>query len=178
MVTRIGRIETRAGEARRAASALTVHMAIPVGSRDELMNDLATAVAKGQRCRLLVIFRIEGYEEFARYYGDGATDALISHVLRCLPPASGPSGFYYRPRRDEVCALVSGRLEGVEEGLFRAASAVYDVLGSQGISLDFGTALLPNEARDPVVALALADGRMTGQVLAPSEPALRVGWAS
>jgi hypothetical protein len=141
-------------------------MSSTVGSRDELIADLSAAVAPGAPERLFVVFRIEGFDHFTRRYGDGPPDALISHVLRCLPPASGPFEFYYRPRKDELCGLVSGCLDGVEGGLFEAANAVYEILGRSGISLDFGTALLPEEASDPTAALALADGRMTGGPLA------------
>ena len=137
-------------------------MSFTIGSRDELMVDLDGAVAPGQPVKLFVIFRIEGFGQFKLHYGDGAIDALIGHILRCLPAASGPSGFYYRPRKDELCARISGRLDGVEGALFEAANAVYEMLGLKGISLDFGTAVLPYEARDPTAALALADGRMTG----------------
>ena len=141
-------------------------MSFTIGTRDELIADLSTAVAPGEPERLFVVFRIEGFDQFTNRYGAGAPAALVAHVLRCLPPASGPFEFYYRPRKDELCALISGDLDGVEPGLFEAANAVYEILGSTGISLDFGTAFLPAEARDPTAALALADGRMTGGPLA------------
>ena len=40
---------------------------------------------------------------------DGMADALVDQVAGCLPQASGPLSFYYRPREDELCALVAGR---------------------------------------------------------------------
>jgi hypothetical protein len=150
-------------------------MSFTIGSRDELIGDLSAAVAPGEPERLFVVFRIEGFDHFTRHYGDGGADALVGHVLRCLPPASGPFGFYYRPRKDELCALISGCLDGVEGGLFEAANAVYETLGAWGISLDFGTAFLPEEAHDPTAALALADGRMTGGPLARDPDVLTSG---
>jgi hypothetical protein len=141
-------------------------MPFRIGEREELIAVLDAAVAPEQPERLLVIFRVEGFDQFTRQYGDGAPDALVGHVLRCLPAASAPFDFYYRPRRDELCALISGSLDGVEAGLFEAANAVFEILGATGISLDFGTAFLPEEANDPIEALALADGRMTGGPLA------------
>jgi GGDEF domain-containing protein len=141
-------------------------MPITIGSREELIAVLDSALAPEEPERLLVVFRVEGFDQFTRYYGDGAPDALVSHVLRCLPAASGPFEFYFRPRKDELCALISGDLDGIEAGLFEAANAVFEVLGSTGISLDFGTAMLPAEARDATDALALADARMTGGPLA------------
>jgi hypothetical protein len=153
-------------------------MSFTIADRDELMVDLGGAVTPGQQVRLFVIFRIEGFSQFKLQYGDGATGALIGHILRCLPAASGPSDFYYRPRKDELCALISGRLDGVEGALFEAANAVYEILGSKGISLDFGTAVLPYEARDAIAALALADGRMTGGPVVREEPEVVAQWAS
>jgi GGDEF domain-containing protein len=141
-------------------------MPITIGERQELMEVLDAAVAPDQPERLFVIFRVEGFDQFTRQYGEGAPDALVGHVLRCLPVASAPFEFYYRPRKDELCALISGSLDGVEAGLFEAANAVFEILGRAGISLDFGTAFLPEEANDATGALALADGRMTGGPLA------------
>src|SRR5471032_1089550 len=150
-------------------------MSFTIGTRDELIADLSTAVAPDEPERLFVVFRIEGFDQFTNRYGTGAPAALVAHVLRCLPTASGPFEFYYRPRKDELCALISGSLDGVEAGLFEAANAVYEILGSTGISLDFGTAFLPEEAVDPTAALALADGRMTGGPLARDPEALVSG---
>ncbi len=141
-------------------------MPVTIGSRDELIAVLGAAVAPDEPERLLVVFRVEGFDQFVGTYGDGAPDALVSHVLRCVPPASGPFEFYFRPRKDELCALIAGDLDGVEAGLFEAANAVFEILGATGISLDFGTTLLPAEAQDATKALALADARMTGGPLA------------
>lgn len=141
-------------------------MPITIGTRDELIAVLGAAVGPEQPERLLVVFRVEGFDQFTLQYGKGAPDALVGHVLRCLPGASAPFDFYFRPRKDELCALISGDLDGVEAGLFEAANAVFEILGATGISLDFGTALLPEEANDATEALALADGRMTGGPLA------------
>jgi hypothetical protein len=135
---------------------------VQIGTREALLADLAAAVAPGEPTRALVVLRVEGYNEFTAHFGFGATEALIDQVLGCLPDTIGPLAFYYRPRENELCALVAGRLEGIEGALFSAANAVFDLLGMKGVSLDFGLAILPHEVNDPVAALALADGRMTG----------------
>ena len=139
-------------------------VAAEIGTRDDLLFDLAAAVAPGEPTRSLVVFRVEGFDAFTAQFGYGATDGLIGQVVACLPETTGPLSFYYRPREDELCALIAGRLDGIEEALFAAASAVYDTLGSSGVSLDFGMVFLPHEARDPVDALALANSRMTAAV--------------
>ena len=51
----------------RWADDLTVPIAI--GAREDLLVDLAAALAPGEPTRLLVIFRIEGYNEFIAHYG-------------------------------------------------------------------------------------------------------------
>jgi GGDEF domain-containing protein len=137
-------------------------MSTKIGTRDQLLLDLAAAVAPGQPVRLLVILRLGGFEQFTSTFGNGATDKLLDVVVSRLPPASGPSSFYYRPRKDELCGLIAGRLDGVEGALFAAAREIGDSLGTQDISLGFGTAVLPHEASDPLEALALADSRVVG----------------
>ena len=141
-----------------------LEMRIEIGTREELMVNLTAALAPGEPTRLLVVFRLGGFEEFVARYGYGATDALMSHVASRLPEASGPSNFYYRPRKNELCAIVSGRVEGVEGALSVAARDVHEALKPSGISLGFGTAIIPNEASDPIDALVLADSRLTGIV--------------
>jgi GGDEF domain-containing protein len=141
---------------------MTLSMPLEIGTREELLTDLTGAVAPGEPVRLLVVFRLGGFEEFASRYGNGATNDLLTRVVSHLPEASGPSSFYYRPRKDELCGLVAGRLDGVEAALIAAAHDVNETLGSKGLSLGFGTAILPHEAHDPISALAVADGRVIG----------------
>ena len=141
---------------------------IKIGTRDELMVNLEAAVVRGEPSRLLVVFRLGGFEEFVSRYGYGATDALVSHVASRLPDASRPSNFYSRPRKNELCAIISGRIDGVEGALAAAAREVHETLEPSGIALGFGTAILPQEARDPTEALALADSRLIG--VADGEP--------
>src|ERR1700731_28629 len=130
-----------------------------IGTRDELLVDLAAAVARGAPMRFLVVFRLGGFQEFTREFGNRATTSLIRHVARRLPAASGPSSFYYRSRKDELCGLIAGRLLDVEQALCAAATDVSSLVASSGISLGFGTAVVPREATDPIAALALADSR-------------------
>jgi hypothetical protein len=141
---------------------MSAGMSIPIGTRDQLLVDLAAALAPGEPVRLLVILRLGGFEEFTSTYGNGATERLLEIVVGQLPPASGPSSFYYRPRKDELSGLIAGRLDGVEAALVAAGREISDSLGAKGISLGFGTAILPREANEPIKALALADSRVTG----------------
>jgi hypothetical protein len=132
---------------------------VHVGTREELLAALQTALGSEQPVRLLVIFRLGGFEEFTRL-GTRSPGALIREVMSYLPDASGPSGFYYRPRRDELCGLIEGSLRDVERALLAATTALNERLQRKGLSLGFGAAVLPDEAGDPIGALALADSRV------------------
>jgi GGDEF domain-containing protein len=145
-------------------------MPIKIGTREELMANLTAAVAPSEPTRLLVVFRLGGFAEFVARFGYGATDALMTHIASRLPAVSGPSSFYYRPRKNELCALIGGRVDGVEGALAAAARDVHEELDASGISLGFGTAVIPQEADDAVAALALADGRLAGVVDGESMP--------
>jgi len=137
-------------------------MDLEIGTREQLLIDLTRAVTPGEPVKLLVVFRLGGFEEFTGRFGNDTTAALLTHVIDRLPEASGPSSFYYRPRKDELCGLVTGRLDGVEAALAAAAKDIDETLGSHGIALGFGTAILPYEASDPIKALAVADSRIVG----------------
>jgi GGDEF domain-containing protein len=156
------------GDAANTACLDDSWMPIEIGTREELMVNLQAAVAPGEVTRLLVVFRLGGYEEFVSRYGYSATDALMSHVASRLPDASGPSSFYYRPRKNELCAIIAGRVDGVEGALAVAARDVHETLEPSGIELGFGTAVVPQEASDAIGALALADSRLIG--VADGEP--------
>jgi GGDEF domain-containing protein len=137
-------------------------MSIEIGTREELMTHLKAALAVGEPTRLLAVFRVGKFEEFVARYGYAATGALMSHIASLLPEGSGPPSFYYRPRKNELCAIIGGHTEGVEGALAIAAREVHETLGESGVSLGFGTAILPFEASDPIDLLALADSRLTG----------------
>jgi hypothetical protein len=132
---------------------------VHVGTREELLAALQTALTPEQPVRLLVIFRLGGFEEFTRL-GTRSPGALIREVMSYLPDATGPSGFYYRPRKDELCGLIEGSLRDVERALLAASTALNERLQRKGLSLGFGAAVLPDEAGDPIGALALADSRV------------------
>jgi GGDEF domain-containing protein len=137
-------------------------VAIEIGTREELITHLRAALAPGEPTRLCAVFRVGKFEEFVARYGYAATGALMSHIASLLPEGSGPPSFYYRPRKNELCAIIGGHTEGVEGALAIAAREVHETLGESGVSLGFGTAILPFEASDPIDLLALADSRLAG----------------
>ena len=101
-------------------------MAFDVRTREQLLIDLAAAVTPGEPVQLLVILRLGGFDDFTGRFGNGATQKLLDVVVARLPAASGPSNFYYRPRKDELCGLIAGRLDGV----FLAVGSALAVVGA------------------------------------------------
>jgi hypothetical protein len=150
-----------------------------IGPREALMTDLRKALEPDQPLRMLVTFRLARYAEFADKWGAYATEALVNYIASCLPSSTGPASFYHRIRKDELCGLIGGQLNGVEGGFSAAARAVDEMLGSSGISLGFGTAILPHEAREANEALALVDSRikgvLTGELMPRSPSSLPTG---
>jgi GGDEF domain-containing protein len=139
-------------------------MKTEIGTRQDLMVDLTRGLAPGAPLALLVVFRLGGYADFVRRHGDEAGDDLIRRAAERISEVLVPAGIYYRPRRDEVCLLVTGPLEGVGDALFLAVAALSEERETTGIGAGFGAALLPNEADDPIGALAIADRRVSGLV--------------
>src|SRR5579862_3253095 len=99
-----------------ARNARAERVDVEIGTREELLADLEAALVDEQPVRLLVIFRLGGFEEFTRL-GTRSPGALIREVMSYLPGSTGPSGFYYRPRKDELCGLIEGSLRDVERAL-------------------------------------------------------------
>ncbi len=132
--------------------------------RENLLADLAAAVEPGSPISLLVVFRLGAFNEFLALHGNTAVDELLEAVVTDVTAAVGPQGAFYRSRKDELCGLISGRLDAVESDLFAAAAAVNRTQESResGVAVGYGTAVLPREASTPIDALILADRRITG----------------
>lgn len=137
---------------------------VHIGTRQELMAELTRALAPGSSMSLLVIFRLGGLREFVAEHDEETADELVRRTSQRLVKAIGPSGVYYRPRRDELCGLIGGPLEGAKDTLYEAVMALNAERETTGITAGFGVALLPYEAADPISALQLADERLSGLV--------------
>lgn len=131
-------------------------MPTTIRTRDQLMRDLTAALAPGEPARLLVVFRFGGRPAL-----DATTDLIVERVIGRVSEAGGPSALYYTPRRDELCALIAGGLLDAERTLCATVNDAHRSLAS-GVSLGFGTVVLPHEASDALGALELADSRIVG----------------
>jgi GGDEF domain-containing protein len=130
------------------------------GTRNALLAELADAVRGGQGATLLVVFGLEGFDEYVTLFGSLAGRTLLVKLGARLADALGPGSSCFRPRQDEFAALVPTPIEGVKDVLDRAVAALRERAASVAVSAAWGAAMLPEEADDPVGALKLADSRL------------------
>jgi hypothetical protein len=130
---------------------------VQIGTRDELLVAIDGAIQAREPTRLLVIFRLGGYQDFTVRFGDGAILATATSVARHLPGDGSLSTFYYRPREDELCLLLEGPLESVEEALLAAAHQVDDELGPNGVAVGYAMATLPYGTHTLIESLRFVD---------------------
>ena len=131
-----------------------------LGTRNALLADLAAAVERQHGPSLLVVFGLEGLDEYVTLFGSLASRALLVKLGARLTDALGPESSCYRPRQDEFAALVPTPIEAVAEVLDRAVTALRERDASVAVSAAWGAAMLPEEADDAMGALKLADTRL------------------
>ena len=130
------------------------------GTRSALLADLGATV-EGDHCpTLLVIFGLDGFDEYVTLFGSLAGRTLLVKLGARLADALGTGATCYRPRQDEFAALVPTTIGAVTEILDRAVAALRERAASVAVSAAWGAAMLPEEADDPVGALKLADERL------------------
>ncbi|GEM_PF-4897418 len=129
-------------------------------TRVDLLADLAARLDPSSEPSVLAIFHLGGYREYVELYGSIEGDALLERLARCLGEALAPHATCYRPRRDEFAAIVEAPGPAAEALLEATVSALNAAFAASRIALSFGTALLPDEAFDPIDALSLADTRL------------------
>jgi GGDEF domain-containing protein len=130
------------------------------GTRHALITALDEAVT-GADTTLLVIFSLDGFDEYSSLFGQLAARTLLVKLASRLSEALGPEGRCFRPRRDEFAALVPTRIDGAAGLLDAAVAALRERAAPVAVAASWGAAMLPGEATDPVAALALADERLS-----------------
>jgi diguanylate cyclase (GGDEF)-like protein len=130
------------------------------GNRRKLLTDLEHALAAGSAPSLLAIFDLGGFKQYQRVCGHQAGDHLIRRASAVFSTAIGAAGSCYRPREDEFVVLIDGTLDSLEPLLTAAARALRQEGEAFLITSSYGTAQLPDEADQPITALALADQRL------------------
>jgi hypothetical protein len=151
-------------------------MEIRFHTREELHADLEDAVAPETPLRLFFVFRLSGVDHLNSKVGDAVAEVLLAEAATSIAVAIGPRAIYYHPRRDELCGLVAGNLNGVEQTLVTTLAQLNDEHRAIGLSAGFGAIILPREAPTVIHAVRLADQRVTG-VIDRTAPVLRGGFA-
>jgi hypothetical protein len=139
-------------------------MEIPFLTREQLLVDLDAAVEPDEKLRLYFVFRLVGTDRLHDLVGDAIAELLLYEAAGSIALAIGPRAVFYRPRRDELCGLVTGPLLGMEETLVDVLAGLNAEHSTVGLSAGFGAVILPREARTAGDAVALADQRVVGVV--------------
>jgi GGDEF domain-containing protein len=132
-----------------------------VGSREELIEDLAATVGSDRPPVLLAIFALEGLREYDERYGGLAREELLLHLGTKLTRTLARKGRCYQPRTDEFAVLIEARIVDALPLLRPLATLVCYQDRYAPVTVAFGATVLPDEALDPVEALELADKRLT-----------------
>lgn len=129
------------------------------GTRHALISALGEALAGGETS-LLVVFSLDGFDEYSSLFGQLASRTLLIKLASRLSEALGPRGRCFRPRRDEFAALVPTGIDGAAGVLDAAVAALRERAAPVAVAASWGAAMLPEEAGDAVTALTLADERL------------------
>lgn len=130
------------------------------GTRQALVAGLCEAVEPGAPAKLLVVFGLDGFDDYVALFGRLAGRTLLVKLAARLAEALGSQGVCFRPRYDEFSALIETRIDAATPLLDAAVIALRERATSGAVTAAWGAAMLPEEADDPILALALADRRL------------------
>jgi diguanylate cyclase (GGDEF)-like protein len=135
-----------------------------LGNRRQLMTDLQREIdeASRERPRALILFDLDGFKRYNDNFGHPAGDSLLSRLGRNLAVAVDPWGRAYRLGGDEFCALVHAQSDEVHAVLEATSAALTEEGRGFSVSTSHGIVFIPEEARDPSIAMQIADQRLYG----------------
>jgi diguanylate cyclase (GGDEF)-like protein len=131
-----------------------------LGTRHALLVALEDALGTAGRPLLLVLFSLDGFDDYTTLFGQLAGRNLIVKLAARLGEALGPAGRAFRPRQDEFAALVETQIAGATAVIDGAVAALRERAAPVAVTASWGAAVLPDEATDPIAALKLADDRL------------------
>ncbi len=136
-----------------------------LGNRRRLMTDLRAQVkgAHPSAARILILFDLDGFKQYNDTFGHPAGDALLSRLGANLQKAVGPYGGVYRMGGDEFCVLLKVGMESARTLASIAAAALSERGEGFNVRASYGAVMIPQEAREPALALKIADQRMYAQ---------------
>jgi GGDEF domain-containing protein len=130
-----------------------------LGTRHALIATIEDALT-GEDTALLVLFALDGFDEYTSLFGQLAGRTLLVKLSARLVEALGPDARCFRPRRDEFAAIVPTGIGGATTVLDAAVAALRERAAPVAVAASWGAAMLPEEAADPIAALAIADERL------------------
>jgi GGDEF domain-containing protein len=148
------------GNGSGSANALMVDPLTGFGTRQALLLALGEAVEPDSGPMLLVVFGLEGFEEYISLFGRLAGRTLLVKLSARLAEALDPIGICFRPRFDEFSALIQTTIGSAKPVLDAAVLALRERATSGAVTAAWGAALLPDEAETPTDALKVADERL------------------
>lgn len=125
--------------------------------RRSLFNDIERAVDPNSPSSVLAVFDLAGLEQYRTMNGILAADEVISRLARCFDEVMGAEATCYRGRSDEFWALIDGSLFEVRPLLDAAVRALCEEGRPFSVRAGFGIVFLPDEAKEPIDALIIAD---------------------
>jgi diguanylate cyclase (GGDEF)-like protein len=136
-----------------------------LGNRRSLMTDLRELIKAADRSssRVLILFDLDGFKQYNDTFGHPAGDALLARLGANLQKAVGPYGGVYRMGGDEFCVLLTVGMASSRTLTSIAMAALSERGEGFNIRSSSGTVMIPEEARDPALALKIADQRMYAQ---------------
>lgn len=130
------------------------------GTRHALLLALAETVEPESMPTLLVVFALDGFDEYLSLFGHLAGRTLLVKLAARLSERLAPAGVCFRPRHDEFGALIATTIDAAKPVLDGAVVALRERASSGAVTAAWGAVLLPDEADAPVAALKLADARL------------------
>ncbi len=143
-----------------ATQALLVDPLTGFGTRHALLLELAEAVEPESVPRLLVVFGLDGFDEYVALFGRLAGRTLLVKLAARLAESLAPVGVCFRPRYDEFSALIETPIDTARPVFDAAVAALRERASFGAVTAAWGAVLLPDEVRAPVAALELADARL------------------
>jgi diguanylate cyclase (GGDEF)-like protein len=135
-----------------------------LGNRRRLLADLERLVGGDHLpSTLLVIFDLNGFKLYNDRFGHPAGDALLARLGEKLARVPQGRGDAYRLGGDEFCVVVRSEAGASATVIDRCCEALSERGEGFDITSAYGAVLLPDETRDVIGALALADERLYSQ---------------
>ncbi len=136
-----------------------------LGNRRSLMTDLRELIKAADRnsSRVLILFDLDGFKQYNDTFGHPAGDALLARLGANLQKAVGPYGGVYRMGGDEFCVLLMVGMASSRTLTSIAAAALSERGEGFNVRASYGAVMIPDEAREPALALKIADQRMYAQ---------------